>query len=88
MLHKLGIALASLCLVATLATAGGQKGTPSQAKGSEMTCTQEDVRGTCTAVTKPDGTTVAVQVANAHIGDKVMCAQTDQGMQCTRQEKQ
>ena len=87
MLQQLGIAIASLCLVATLAMAGGQKGYSGQSQGTELTCTQEDVKGTCTAVAKPDGTTVAVQVANAQIGDKVMCTEANQGMQCTRATK-
>jgi hypothetical protein len=87
MFQKLGIALASLCLVSTLATAQVQKPYASQERGSEMTCTQEDVKGNCTAVTKQDGTSVAVLVEKAHIGDKVMCVQTTQGMQCTRRQK-
>ena len=53
----------------------------------EMTCTQEDTKGNCTAAAQPDGTTVSVLGKNAHIGDKMTCVDRQGSLQCTRVAK-
>ena len=57
----LGVALAALCLVSTLAVAG------------EMTCTASDRKGNCTAATGPDGTPVVVVGEGLKVGELMDC---------------
>jgi hypothetical protein len=84
-----GMAIAGVCLVATFAVAQAQYPSPSQgqARGREMTCTQEDVKGNCTAATGAEGKTVAVVGENAHVGDKMTCVQAGDVTRCTRLTK-
>ena len=66
----LGSALAVLCLVATLAGA------------AEMTCAQDDGKGTCTGATTADGKTLVVVGPDLKKGDRMDCMDTAGKISC------
>ena len=83
MLQKLGLALAALCLCSTLTLAQTQSSSP-KTQSKEMTCTQEDTKGNCTAATQPDGKTMPVLGMNVRVGDKMTCVDNKGTLQCSR----
>ena len=87
MLQTLGMALAALCLLSPLTMAQTPYSSSSNTPSREMTCTQEDTKGNCTAVAQPDGTTVSVMGKSAHVGDKMTCVDHQGSLQCTRVAK-
>ena len=66
-----GVALAMLCLVATLAGA------------VEMTCRASDGKGNCTAGSGPDGKEVVVVGTGIAVGEKMDCIDKGNVIECT-----
>ena len=66
-----GVALAMLCLVSTLAGA------------AEMTCTASDGKGNCTAAVGPDGKVVVVVGTGIEVGQKMDCVDKGNAIECT-----
>jgi len=69
--QTLGLAVAGLCMVSTLAVAG------------EMTCTKADEKG-CTMAKGADGKEMAVMGAGMKMGDKMDCMSKDGKMDCMK----
>jgi Las17-binding protein actin regulator len=66
-----GVALAMLCLVSTLAGA------------VEMTCRASDGKGNCTAGSGPDGKEVVVVGTGINVGEKMECVDKGNVIACT-----
>jgi len=66
-----GVALAMLCLVSTLAGA------------VEMTCRASDGKGNCTAGSGPDGKEVVVVGTGISVGEKMDCVDKGNVIECT-----
>ena len=69
-----GLALAMLCLVSTLAIA------------AEMTCAASDGKGNCTAAVGPDGKVVVVVGIGIEVGDKMDCVDKGNAIECTKKQ--
>ena len=69
-----GVALAMLCLVATLAGA------------VEMTCRASDGKGNCTAGSGPDGKEVVVVGTGIAVGEKMDCIDKGTVIECTKKQ--
>jgi hypothetical protein len=67
----LGLAVAVVCVVSTLAVAG------------EMTCTKADEKG-CTMAKGADGKEMAVMGAGMKMGDKMDCMTKEGKMECMK----
>src|SRR5262245_29380738 len=68
---RVGVALAMLCLVATLAGA------------VEMTCRASDGKGNCTAGSGPDGKEIVVVGTGIAVGEKMDCTDKGTVIECT-----
>jgi len=85
MLAKLGIALASLCLVSTLATAQpASPGQPMTAPGQTMTCTKVDASGYCVEAKAKDDKLVVIRTEGVKVGESVSCTTTGTSTTCTK----
>ena len=69
-----GVALAMLCLVATLAGA------------VEMTCRASDGKGNCTAGSGPDGKEIVVVGTGIAVGEKMDCIDKGTVIECTKKQ--
>ena len=69
-----GVALAMLCLVSTLAGA------------VEMTCRASDGKGSCTAGSGPDGKEVVVVGTGIAVGEKMDCIDKGTLIECTKKQ--
>jgi hypothetical protein len=69
-----GVALAMLCLVSTLAGA------------VEMTCRASDGKGNCTAGSGPDGKEVVVVGTGIAVGEKMDCIDKGTLIECTKKQ--
>jgi hypothetical protein len=69
-----GVALAMLCLVSTLAGA------------VEMTCRASDGKGNCTAGSGPDGKEVVVVGTGIAVGEKMDCIDKGTVIECTKKQ--
>jgi hypothetical protein len=74
MLQKLGIAMASLCLVSTLAMAQPQT----------MVCTKVDPNGFCVEAKAPDEKMIVIKTEGVKIGEKMTCTTTGSSTMCTK----
>ena len=75
-----GMAIAGMCLVATVAMA--QSASPLTGPGQAMTCTQDDGKGTCTAATGVDGKAVVVVGEGLEKGALMTCVDRGNVVNC------
>jgi hypothetical protein len=74
MLGKLGIALASLCLVSTLVNAQPAGPTqPPTAPGQTMTCTKVDPNGYCVEAKAKDDKIIVIRTEGVKVGESLTC---------------
>src|SRR3989442_10000708 len=77
-----GSAMATLCLISTLAIAQTQS--PPYPPSQTMTCAKDDGKGDCVAATAPDGKTVVVVGEGVKTGEKMTCIDTGKMINCTK----
>jgi hypothetical protein len=81
MLRTLGMALAGMCLVSTLAMA------QPTAPGQEMVCTKVDASGYCVEAKAQDDKVITVRVEGVKMSEKMTCVTSGTTTTCTKVTK-